>query len=977
MKKTLLIGLSLFLLLSFAFTSVYADITGKIAGRVVDAKTGEPLPGVNVIIVGTQMGAATDMNGYYFIVNIPVETYTVEASMISYAPTKVENVQVNADLTTTVNFKLSQKALKLKTLVVKAKRKMIIADATQTTRVVGAQSMAKLPVATFQGVINRQAGVVSGHVRGGRGDEVAYMVDGMSVQNPITGGQGATVGNTAVEQISMLTGGFNAEYGQAMSGVMNIITKEGGRRFSGNLQVLSNGFLPNSISNKDNNIEIGFGGPLGTNMIRYYLSGDIRNVKDYNPHFHIVPSYPVMNDSLAARYERNYLFRYDSTSGKTDSVKIGDYTIPYRGKRYDADYWQDYSYMLPHHGRGTYHGQAKLTFKLSKIKINLSSFIMRDQYEPLQTGSYANQFKYHLDNYLSVLNKAYKHQVTINGMINNGTYFTIRLGNFTHSHIAGLKDMAFETNRYWWQDYKYIQDPLITIYDSVIVQDGDTIYDFSRDSISLQKFIWSHIYYREPNAQERFSPWGFKPIGTMGNIMIGDYRDGYLSYYKSSSYIAKGNITSQITKNHLVKAGVEYNKYDIFSSVVDGPNLTNPFADNYDVKPYSVAGYVQDKMEFEGMVVNIGTRADLFNPKVKYAPDISHQDSVANASIKYQISPRLGISFPVTDKQVFHLTYGHFFQNPAFGDIYTTLFPDLSRSNQVIGNPAMPAEHTISYEFGLANQIGNDMSFDLTWYYKDIFGLIGFEKVSLPSFTSYRYVTSDYGNSKGLEFTFTKRGEVVSGQLSYTLSFSQGTSADPWDEYENSYGDPNFDLSAFKRKIYPLSFDRRHVVNGNITLAVPGDPNTYMSLMANYETGEPYTPRDSRGNKLGEYYSARMPAIWSTDVKLNKQFTIGKIKPNFFVQVTNLFNTKNVLDVYETTGKPDDDGVVITEINSDSIYYKYGDANYSLLADRNGDGYINGHEIYLANLEGHHDLVNRPDYLGTQRRILIGIQLAW
>jgi len=974
MRRFLKISLSVFLLAIFTFTSVYADVTGKIAGRVVDAKTGEPLPGVNVIIIGTQMGAATDMNGYYFIVNVPVGKYSIKASMISYAPTEVSDVQVNVDLTTTVNFKITQQAIRMQTLVVKAKRKMIIADATQTTRVVDASSMTKLPVATFQGVINRQAGVISGHVRGGRTNETAYMVDGMSVQNPITGEQGATVGNTSIEQISMLTGGFNAEYGHAMSGVMNFVTKEGGRKFSGSLQVLSNSFLPNSISNKDNKIEIGFGGPLGVKEIRYYLSGDIRNVGDYNPHFHIVPSYPIMNDSLAARYERNYLYRYDSILGETDSVKIGDYTIPYEGRRYDADYWQDYSYMSPHHGEETYHGQIKLTFKLSKFKINLSSFITRDQFEPITV--YSNQFKYHLDNYESYLHKSYKHQATLNGMISNNTYFTVSLGNFVNSRVRGLKDMAFETNRYWWQDYKYIHDPLITIYDSVIVHNGDTIYDISKDSISLKEFIWSHIYYKQVN-DNRLNPWGFKPTGTSGNIMIGDYRDGYLGYYKSSSSIAKGNITSQITKNHLVKAGAEYIIYDIYSNVVDAPNGTNPFTNNYDVKPYLVAGYLQDKMEFEGMVVNIGTRADIFNPKVKYAPDISNQDSVVNASIKYQISPRIGISFPVTDKQVFHLTYGHFFQNPALNNVYTTLFPDLKRSNQTIGNPKMPAEHTISYEFGLANQIGEDMSFDLTWYYKDIFGLIGFEKISLPSFTSYLYVTSDYGNSKGLEFTFTKRGEVVSGQLSYTLSYSQGTSADPWDEYESSYGDSDFDLSAFKRKIYPLSFDRRHQVNANITLALPDEPNTYISIMGNFETGEPYTPEDSRGVRIGDYFSARMPSSWSSDMKLNKQFDFGIIKPNIFISVSNIFNTKNILDVYKTTGKPDDDGTIITEVHSDSIYLKYGDASYSLLADRNGDGYITGHEIYLANLEGHYDLINRPDYLGTQRRILFGIQLAW
>jgi len=983
MKKTLLIGLSLFLLLSFAFTSVYADITGKIAGRVVDAKTGEPLPGVNVIIVGTQMGAATDMNGYYFIVNVPVGTYTVEASMISYAPTKVENVQVNADLTTTVNFKLSQKALKLKTLVVKAKRKMIIADATQTTRVVGAHSMAKLPVVTFQGVINRQAGVVSGHVRGGRDDEVAYMVDGMSVQNPITGGQGATVGNTAVEQISMLTGGFNAEYGQAMSGVMNIVTKEGGRKFSGSLQYLTNSFLPATISTGDNNIQIGFGGPLGTNMVRYYIAGDIRSVEDYAPHFHNVPDFPVTDDTLAAEYQRGYLLRTDSATGNVDTIELGTYTVPYKERRFGSSFWQDYTYRLPGHEEQVYHLQGKLTFKLSKMKLNLSAFTMRDQY-----NLYNSQWKYHLDSYLSRMNKANKLQARLTGMINSGTYFTLNAGSFYTGRMLGVKDMANEVNRYWWQDYKFLQDPLVTIYDSVLVYKGDTIFITSADSgkTYLRNYLWSHIYYPRDFGENNnaLSPWGVKPPEARF-YMIGDYRDGYFDYHYSKYYVLKGNLTSQITKNHMLKIGGEYKYYHIYGNRVDGPNGTNPFDDNYDVNPYVAAGFIQDKMEFEGMVVNAGVRFDAFDPKTTYldtiVPSSDPNYKIDTTKLKYQISPRLGISFPVTDKQVFHLSYGHFFQNPTFENVYTTLFPDLSRSNQVIGNPGMSAEHTISYEFGLANQIGNDMSLDVTWYYKDIFGLIGMKKVVLPGFSSYQYTTSDYGNSKGIELTFNKRGEVISGQLSYTLSFSEGTAADPWEEYLNDYYESDFDMEAYKREIYPLAFDRRHVVNGNITLALPGDPNTYASIMADYQTGEPYTPRDLKGNRVGGYYSARKPATWGADLKLNKQFKIGEVKPNFFVQVTNLFNTKNVDDVYETTGKPDDDGAVITE-SMFQTDVRYGQVGYNLRADRNGDGIVTAHEEYLASLEAHNDYVSDPYKdgaykLGNQRRILFGVELAW
>jgi outer membrane receptor protein involved in Fe transport len=221
--------------------SVFGGTSGKIAGRVIDAETGEPLPGVNVIIENSSMGASTDIDGIYFIINVPVGSYSVRAGMIGYNTMIMTDVSVRGDLTTTIDFNMTVKILESdQEVIVIAERPMVQKDLTSGRSIVGAAEIKEMPVESLAGIIETKAGIVAGtdgsiHIRGGRSSEVTYMIDGVPITNPSSGGLAVGLENSAVQELQILSGTFNAEYGQAMSGIINIVTKEGGTKYTGNL----------------------------------------------------------------------------------------------------------------------------------------------------------------------------------------------------------------------------------------------------------------------------------------------------------------------------------------------------------------------------------------------------------------------------------------------------------------------------------------------------------------------------------------------------------------------------------------------------------------------------------------------------------------------------------------------------------------------------------------------------------------------
>ena len=213
---TLLIGLQLF-----------GGTTGKITGNVVDAESGLPLPGANVLIEGTVLGGAADLEGYFAILNVTPGSYTVRVSMIGYEDVVVQDVIVKIDLTTTQRITMRTAAIGLEEVVVVAKRPVIARDVSASESNIEAKKMESMPITSVTDVIGLQAGVQGLSIRGGDSRQTAFIVDGFIQADERSNIPITIVSLTTIQEVKIQTGGFNAEYGNIRSGVINIVTREG------------------------------------------------------------------------------------------------------------------------------------------------------------------------------------------------------------------------------------------------------------------------------------------------------------------------------------------------------------------------------------------------------------------------------------------------------------------------------------------------------------------------------------------------------------------------------------------------------------------------------------------------------------------------------------------------------------------------------------------------------------------------------
>lgn len=974
------------LLLGLAGGAAQAATTGKLVGVVIDADTKEPLPGAVVTVLGTTMGANTDLDGRFIIVNVPVATYSVQARMMGYDPMTVTNVKVIMDLTTTVNFRLKPTVLEIKGVVVEAKRQMVIPDATTTTRVTSAQEIMAMPAASTNNVVANTAGVVQSggamNVRGGRSDEMAVFIDGVTVTNALTGVQGAQINTAAIQEVMVITGGFNAEYGEAMSGVMNVVTKEGGDKHDVYIKYTTDEPMMGN-SRHDNRLEASFGGPVpGLKSLSYFLSGELRNTDDIRPVF-MPDKYYVHDESKdyfwadTLQYSRsewdptdtvglaNWAGDWgDSTAeawAREKAARIADGTI--RGwKEWDEPY-------LPHSQFQSYRLQGKLTYKITpQIKVSASVLANRDQRE-LYTGSW----KYKLDNYYSYLTKARQASFTWRHQVSTKTFYTLILNYFKNNTMTGVKDTVAEKDRQWWEDYVFLSDE---------DANGDSIYD--------------DYFGQAYNANNVDNPYGVSGIYYTDGLA----RSWEKTYAKYNA--AKLDITSQVDRFNMVQAGVDFKLHEVFLKSNSLPWDPEPFKDYYNFKPITGAVYLQDKLEFEGFIVNAGLRFDYLNSKAKKKVDnfnLTDTASMIDAKPKYKLSPRLGISHPITERTVLHLSYGHFFQQPQLQYLYESLQADITRGNTVMGDPDLGVQRTIAYEIGFSQQFSENVAGDVTLFYKDIFDLMGTRliqdtrEVGNTGLDYTSLVNAEYGNTKGLEITLQKRpGKgIFSGRLAYTLSIAKGTASDAWEGYNYWYYTLGTDPATGRPYPNPntdnfLEFDQRHTISlgTNFDFDEKFGPalgkfkplaNISVNLLTNIGSGQPYTKKDDKSRPISDFNGARMPWTWNTDLLLTKGFKLFGAGLSLNFEMFNVFNRKNTMNVFPQTGDPMNNGEYITlgQFSTtpipDSTYYTVDGAGnpvmvpnpyYSRWRDLNGDGQIDQNEKYITYVEARKDLMTDP-----------------
>jgi len=383
---------------------------------------------------------------------------------------------------------------------------------------------------------------------------------------------------------------------------------------------------------------------------------------------------------------------------------------------------------------------------------------------------------------------------------------------------------------------------------------------------------------------------------------------------QSWTYSVKADVVSQINANHLLKGGFEFYLHRTKTENISWTlNLSSVRKDIWDEDTIDFASYIQDKLEFQGIIALIGLRFDVFNPNgwddgIYFPSDYNYPYTQVDesdvpifsdekqASVKYQMSPRLGISHPITSRDVLHFTYGHYFQRPDGYFLYRNhRIQSLTKVGNYVGNPDLKPEKTVAYELGVEHQFSDDTKGTITGYYKDVTNLMDWRKYvgrSIQNIELNVFANADYGNIKGLEFTFTKRtGRFWGASLNYTFSVAKGRSSN----YLGGYGS-----FTDAKRMNLLDFDQSHTMNATITMRTPenvgfriGNLSPLSKWTANFQfrygSGLPYSTYGS-----GKINDQRLPWTSTTDVKLIRQVKLANLDFDLFVDVYNLFNSRNV-----------------------------------------------------------------------------------
>ncbi|MCJ7553395.1 MAG: TonB-dependent receptor, partial [Ignavibacteriaceae bacterium] len=341
------------------------------------------------------------------------------------------------------------------------------------------------------------------------------------------------------------------------------------------------------------------------------------------------------------------------------------------------------------------------------------------------------------------------------------------------------------------------------------------------------------------------------------------------------------------------------------------------------------SAYIQDKIEFPELVINIGLRFDYMNANVQFRSTPLDPSSVIEVSPRSQLSPRIGIAHPISDRTKLHFAYGHFFQNPSFRYLYENHQYDLNVREPIFGQADLDAERTISYEVGIAHQFTDRIAVDFTAYYKDITGLLG-TRYYFPyvdgRYTGYTlYVNETYANAQGFEINLTIRpDEYFSGGITYTYSVAKGRASSEEEYY------PGTQEST---QLYYLDFDQTHVFNAIGTFTFPEGEgpeilgshifeNMDFNLVFKANSGYPYTP-GGRDAGLVIKNSLRDPDQYTLDLLMGKEFKlVNNLRFRIFAEILNLTNNRNILYVYSDSGSPD-----YTQGNH-SIEYMRDPSNY-------------------------------------------------
>ena len=917
MKKFLLFA---FILLNITIIAQ----SGKISGTIKDATTGDALIGVNILIEGTLYGAATDIDGFYSILNIPPGNYSLKASYIGFTPQVITNVKVNINETTNINFELNEESLKIgEVQVVAAKIPIVQRDVSSSRANITSEEIASLPTVSINSVLGLQAGITASNegisVRGGAVNQTAYVLNGITLRNernnkPFTG-----VSVTSIENMQVQTGGFNAEYGDLRSGLVNIVTMEGRRD-------------------------------------KYTFNFIGRYSPAAQKHFGISPhdkeSYwvkPFVDDAVAWTGTKNGAWDkftqeqyrefegWNSISRKTleDNDPTNDLTPEAAQRLYLWEHRKQLDIEDPDYEMDmTLAGPVPFGKPLGNLRFLASYRSTTNQYLiPLSKDAYedwSTQFKITSD-----IAKGMKLMVdgiygkttgtNDNNAGNAGIFSSSSRIAYNLSRVSYIDARMFSSD--YWAPSSIIQNSIgakfthvispSTFYEVVASRFGST---FETNPGQLRDTTRNKLFGDAKWVDE--APFGFQPAPSTGidGMRMGVGMSNSRDSSKIATYSLRFDLTSQFDKFNQLKVGLDlnYTHNQTNYASVDAFLPNGRSHSKWDTKPMRGALYIQDKLEFEGMVANIGVRMDYFDPSGEWwvydkwsdafssvnSPGMDTLLTKKRTEKQITFSPRIGIAFPITVNSKLYFNYGHMRSFPTPENLYLLRKNSFDQSVLRIGTPNNPLEKTIQYEIGYEHNLAGQFLLRVAGYYKDV--------TEQPYLVRYinrngnvNYQVSEpnsYADIRGAEFTISKnRGDWFQGFFNYTYNVTSSGKFGWSRQFENPVEQREYEkTSADEEQYKPVP---RPYARINLNFFSPsrlgmlfGDWR--LNLIGSWSNGFYFT-WNGGGAIPGIKYNAQWNDSWNVNMRFSKSIHLAEsLQIEFIMDVSNLFNFKQMSSRY-------------------------------------------------------------------------------
>lgn len=993
---------------------------GKLSGKVTDLSTGEPLIGANIIVIGTSAGAATDINGEYTIHNIATGTYEVRASYIGYQSITQTNVRVNSELTTRLDFELPGEGIEVDEVVVVSERPLIQRDNTNKIRTTTGDDIDLLPVRGVDNIISLTAGVVQEadgiFIRGGRLDEVGYYLEGVNIKNPELGGRAVTIPQDALEEIQVQAGGYTAEFGGSNAGIIRQQLKSGAPQYHASFEYITDNI---SFQSKDDI----FNGEkrLGTNWFGYNEMSAIL-------------SGPIVDPRFRFFFNMNYIYNRDVTPQPYPGINLGTIVDPVSKDSVDLNYPAG---PVKNNSRDVYSYAGSITLDFSPVSVRFTG-----TYSDIRQDIINNAESRNITPVLSLLNPRVGES-----NINDGS-FSAKI-----THVVSPK-LYYEVNGGMYLEEREDLDPwLLDDYwsygDSAANADVGWVWDRSQKDIDGGRVG----RYFTPSIRNVFG-FGFNGYGEVPVNYQKRNRTGYnfnaaLTLYAGKHHTLKlggefqkytlrrwtvggqddlasklasrleaepGANPDIIRRELLITSGVNNYGYDVFGNEIS-KDYDDPLTSFQDGKffgphePLFIGAYIQDRIDFQDIIINAGLRFDYFDVdnlllKDPALPDAGidptsgeiREDGWEEAPTYQALSPRLGISFPVTDNTVFHAQFGQFIQQTRLLDIYQGYYRTSFeiKGGFFIPNPVgknVRPTRTTQYEIGFTQLLTDFLSFDITGYYKDVKDQVVFVSQDTDpnsSFQSYSTLTNgDFATTKGIELTFTmRRHERIAMNASFSFQDARGTGSFP-NSNRGIVGAPLENRAFVPVYISPLTFNNS--LRGNINIDYRFGPNDGpavlhdfgISALATFSSGHPFTRGRGGADLEGDarfrapvepLNASSTPSTFQVDLKIDKTVSLyDRLSANIYVVVVNLLDATNVENVFLRTGSATDDGFISNPELRQQLLNTYGPQYEAVYRAINVD-----YAEQWKNADGGGILGTlNPLIYGPPRQIALGIKLSY